>query len=540
MNSMKLTKKALISSTLALILCFGMLLGTTYAWFTDSVTSSGNVVQSGTLDVQLFQHTETGTTEITDQKEPVFDANILWEPGYTHVVYLSIKNNGTLALKYKVSLEVTHTTIKDLTEVMSYVVTPDAKVGDVTSWAGNGIYLDKPYHETASQNVKLLPGEEHFFALSVHMDEEAGNEFMNQTIEFDVKVLAAQLASEEDAFGPDYDADATYPGGETSSPIVPGEDTTVYVRDNNGAKVAGFYFPAESLDQTANKVSVDVELVNKAADKYDFEITVDGLKENNDTPVRVQLRIPAGLDSSSIQVTHNGNPVTGFTYNALNGYVSFDTTSFSPFSVAFDPNDKIEYPATPENIPVAGLTDVTADWDGSTPEKTVVLSDAGPDVLGAPALQEGQSLEALFQFVAPHDSETVRDCDFKGYECDYYVSIDRDIKAGSIVLGGQYGTYEWIAFSNPMDIAANEIIPLLGSVTKIAWTYEGIAGFVSTFNCGVGEAIDAPTNLAGATFTVRLRLTNPETREFFDVNVVEYTFGVDGGVVITNINDANN
>ena len=72
MTNMKSTKRALVSSVFALVLCFAMLLGTTYAWFTDSVTSSGNVIQSGTLDVQLFKHTANGSVEITDDSAPLF------------------------------------------------------------------------------------------------------------------------------------------------------------------------------------------------------------------------------------------------------------------------------------------------------------------------------------------------------------------------------------------------------------------------------------------------------------------------------------
>ncbi len=54
MTNAKSTKRALLSSVVALLLCFSMLLGTTFAWFTDSATSAGNKIQAGTLDVQLW------------------------------------------------------------------------------------------------------------------------------------------------------------------------------------------------------------------------------------------------------------------------------------------------------------------------------------------------------------------------------------------------------------------------------------------------------------------------------------------------------
>ena len=80
MTNQKTTKKALFSSVMALILCFTMLLGTTYAWFTDSVISSGNIVQTGTLEVTLEYKTPTDT-EWQDASEGAIFNYSNWEPG---------------------------------------------------------------------------------------------------------------------------------------------------------------------------------------------------------------------------------------------------------------------------------------------------------------------------------------------------------------------------------------------------------------------------------------------------------------------------
>ena len=166
----KSTKRALVSSVMALFLCFAMLLGTTYAWFTDVAVSENNKITAGTLDVELYQWTNATTAKaISESKAPVFDADILWEPGYTSVVYLSIKNNGSLALKYKVAIEVTDVSTHNLAEVMEYAVTPDATYGEVTSWAGNGSKITNApgINETNYKDIVLAPGAEHFFALSI-------------------------------------------------------------------------------------------------------------------------------------------------------------------------------------------------------------------------------------------------------------------------------------------------------------------------------------------------------------------------------------
>ena len=97
------TKKALIASVLSLVLCFSMLVGTTFAWFTDSVTSANNIIQTGTLDVSLeYADTVLGVDDAgwTDASTGAIFNYSNWEPGYTAVKYVKIENEGTLDLKF--------------------------------------------------------------------------------------------------------------------------------------------------------------------------------------------------------------------------------------------------------------------------------------------------------------------------------------------------------------------------------------------------------------------------------------------------------
>ena len=95
----KATKRALLTSVLALLLCVSMLVGTTYAWFTDSVTSTNNKIVAGNLKIDLELLGDNGWTSIKDNPQPLFDYEN-WEPGYTEVKVLQIKNEGSLALKW--------------------------------------------------------------------------------------------------------------------------------------------------------------------------------------------------------------------------------------------------------------------------------------------------------------------------------------------------------------------------------------------------------------------------------------------------------
>ncbi len=218
MTKQKSTKRAFLLSALSLLLCASMLIGSTFAWFTDSVTTAGNKIQAGTLDIQLLMNADgNGYKDISDSTAPIFgtgsiaqnnNAETLWEPGKTQVAYLAIKNNGDLALKYKVALDVENVA-EDLYKVMEYAIVPDAQYGSVTSWtSGSSVEVGT---QSVSGDVSLAVGATHYFALAIHMDEEAGNEYQNGEVNFDLTILATQDTVESDSFNNQYDSNAAYP-----------------------------------------------------------------------------------------------------------------------------------------------------------------------------------------------------------------------------------------------------------------------------------------------------------------------------------------
>ena len=219
MTKTKSTKRALLLSALSLLMCVSMLVGSTFAWFTDSATSANNKIVAGTLDVELYMYDGTEYKNISETSKPIFgegsiaqnnNAETLWEPGKTQVAYLMIKNNGNLALNYTVGLNVQNVS-KDLYEVMQYAITPDAKDGtDVTAWDTTNAQSVVLGTQTVSGTtpVTMAPGAEHYFALSIHMDEFAGNEYQGGAVNFDLTVLANQAPVESDSFNNQYDANA--------------------------------------------------------------------------------------------------------------------------------------------------------------------------------------------------------------------------------------------------------------------------------------------------------------------------------------------
>ncbi len=196
------TKKALFLAILSTLLCVSMLIGTTFAWFTDTASTAVNKIVAGNLDVKLEYATawdETGEpTAWADAEGKTLNfrtadnnTNILWEPGCTYKLpELRVVNNGTLALKFKVEIS---------------GVDGNTGLMKVINFTMNGMELGTDISLAKGATSDVL-------AISAHMDEAAGNEYRNQEITgIGVTVYATQDTVESDSNGNDYDAGATYP-----------------------------------------------------------------------------------------------------------------------------------------------------------------------------------------------------------------------------------------------------------------------------------------------------------------------------------------
>ncbi len=213
------TKRGLISGIFALLLCFAMLLGTTFAWFTDSVTSKGNKIVSGTLIVDLELLGKDGTWHsIKGNEDPIFSYE-KWEPGYTDVKILKIENEGTLALKWMARF-ISENELSSLADVIDVYVCPsESELAYPTDRSLEGytkVGTVAEFINTIESTTKgeLAAGEVAYLGIALKMDgETVGNDYQGLDLggAFDITILATQLDSEEDSFGSDYDADAEYP-----------------------------------------------------------------------------------------------------------------------------------------------------------------------------------------------------------------------------------------------------------------------------------------------------------------------------------------
>ena len=199
MNNKKTTKRALLSSVMAIVLCLAMLIGTTFAWFTDSASTAVNKIQAGTLDVQLLDESGNsleGQTLSWQKAEGAENEEVLWEPGCTYNLQsFKIKNNGNLALKYKIAISGIDGDA-ELLDAIDFTVT--GVDGVATAAALNG-FEGKLAANSMTDAITI----------SGHMKESAGNEYQGLTIDgIGITVYATQDTVENDSYNNQYDASA--------------------------------------------------------------------------------------------------------------------------------------------------------------------------------------------------------------------------------------------------------------------------------------------------------------------------------------------
>ena len=198
MTNRKSTKRALLGSVMAMVLCLAMLVGATFAWFTDTASTGVNKIQAGKLDIALEMKDASGSWVSAEGKTMDFvkaaDAEneaILWEPGCIYTLpELRVVNNGNLALKYMIKI----TGIKG-----------DAKLNEAIEWTIGDVAMGAEQH--------LAAGESNTFTIKGHMKESAGNDYMDLTISgISITVYATQNTVESDSFNNQYDKNAAYKG----------------------------------------------------------------------------------------------------------------------------------------------------------------------------------------------------------------------------------------------------------------------------------------------------------------------------------------
>ena len=239
MNNKRATKRALLTSVMALVMCVVMLVGTTFAWFTDTASTGVNKIQAGNLKVDIVDKDGTSlknkslsfikaglTTDTGAEIDPNATTEILWEPGCRYLTEgFRIANKGNLALKWKAQVNKGTTVANegkfDLLDVIDFYLVK----GDKNS---EGTLLDEftgTLQKTETSDVYYIKGV---------MKTTAGNDYQNLTLDgITITVYATQLNSEFDSFGPDYDENAEYPIDTWNGDIATADELAAATDDTN-------------------------------------------------------------------------------------------------------------------------------------------------------------------------------------------------------------------------------------------------------------------------------------------------------------------
>lgn len=373
----KTTHHALLMSIMSLLLCITMLVGTTFAWFTDTVTSTGNIIKSGSLDVSMHWadgKTDPAAASWTDASVGAIFNSKLWEPGYVEVRHIKISNVGTLALKYQLNIAA-NGDVSALADVIDvYFLDPAAKIENrfvLDSIAPIGTLSKVLSGMPENTSGELSAGDSAMITLALKMREDAGNEYQELEIgsDFAVQLLATQQTEEFDSFDDQYDVNSEFLAINKSFSIVNSNGTlgeAVVMTADMPYGTMTVTVPAGAQLSSADVSSLKLTVKN-AANGYGgtlsanqvangYEIYVDGIadyinpfvnasdhKIYNYNDIKVELPIGAGRNDVKVYKDGMMPSNTWASYDSASGIVTFSADYFTPFSQAKISNITVVY-----------------------------------------------------------------------------------------------------------------------------------------------------------------------------------------------------
>ena len=359
-------KRAFVTSVTALFLCFAMLLGTTFAWFTDSVSSTNNIIKSGNLDIVLEYWDGDSWENVQDASDIL--TNDLWEPGAARVAYLRAANVGTLALKYQLGVNVVSETEGTnaagesfkLSDYLQFGVVEgvngetDSYTADATGRAAaiadavDAKKISEGYTKSnALYPVGNIPADvvdgvsEIYLALVVYMPEDVDNDANYKTsedandpdkyrplINLGINVVATQVEAEFDSFGDDYDANAPVPVAVTTV------EELVAAFANSGSYIltADLAVEADTTITVPANASVEIDLNGNTIAGVTVASNDDGRFTSADNEVLFDVRGSLTVKNGTVTLKHEGdnygwNACTDVFYVGFNGTLNVENAT---------------------------------------------------------------------------------------------------------------------------------------------------------------------------------------------------------------------
>lgn len=195
---MKAVKRSIILCALSLALCVALLVGSTFAWFSDSITNSGNTITAGNLTAQWSYRTlndDTAAYEPVSEELALFSADTVWQPGEPHGYDFKVENVGSVEFVWELAIDLADTageSQNNLTDVL--VVYVDEQVVTLT-FNENGVAVLKSGTLAATDGETTAGTEESSceFSLAFAIPEDAGNDYQNSSVSFSLTLSARQV-----------------------------------------------------------------------------------------------------------------------------------------------------------------------------------------------------------------------------------------------------------------------------------------------------------------------------------------------------------
>lgn len=325
MKNSKKIRRTLLASALSMVLCAALLIGATFAWFTDSVTNTGNQITAGDLKVDLVHVVGGNDVSLKDNnKEKVFTYD-KWEPGYTELETLKVVNTGSLALKYQLDFAIgstvdeTNRKLADVIDVYTHKgelakqPTSMADLTDENGWvkagtladllAGNGHIAEGAVLPDGKQvtDASEAVGAE-TLTVALHMQEEANNDYRDLSLsDLYLNLSATQYTYETDGFGSkDYDEDAVLPDIYVSNT----EDLNNAIADaTDGPVVIGVTGDIGTVTFPNDGKARDIHLVGNGDTEITGTISTPKISENFSTLTVDNIKVAdtATLDDAGLK-----------------------------------------------------------------------------------------------------------------------------------------------------------------------------------------------------------------------------------------------
>ena len=434
------TKRSLLASVLALVMCVSMLVGTTFAWFTDTASTGVNKIQAGTLDVQLLDEQGNSLERQTlSWKKAAGHENeaVLWEPGCTYELQpIVIKNAGNLALKYKIVIS---------------GIQGDAELNNAIEWT----IANTSTVTALDADHALAAGASDTLTIKGHMREDAGNEYQGLSIDgIGITVVATQYTYESDSNNNQYDVNAEYP-------VISNADFADAIENADAGSVVDL--ASGTFQLPSNSIPAGVTITGAGKENSVLQVNNGSITSNDVTIKNIAIKgSGASGTSGSLNISGNNTTIENVNYKGQAGKIAIAVSTGDSNSGTVIKDTKITNAfrgiqfwrlsgnSVIDNC-VLDISGYTFNIDAVAPNSTLTVKDS--TLNGWTSYTSGIELVTFdnckfglhtYEYLRPYSNTVLTDCEFTsaGYQLNaggsdaYTITLNNCTKNGTAITAG--------------------------------------------------------------------------------------------------------